>query len=113
MAQVTAGLDIPLRHRFFRGLADPSRLAILDALRHGERAVGEVAAAAGLTLSNASRHLACLRDCGLVEARPDWRHVHYRLAEGVAELLAANEAFLERVAERVAACDRPEMGDAP
>jgi DNA-binding transcriptional ArsR family regulator len=112
MAQVIAQADLAVRARFFRGLADPSRLAILDALREGERTVGEVAAAAGLMLSNASRHLACLRDCGLVEARQDWRHVFYRLADGVADLLAANDAFLERVAERVAACERPEMGDA-
>ena len=99
-----------VRARFFRGLADPSRLAILDALREGERSAGQVAVRAGLTPSNASRHLACLRECGLVEARQDWRHVYYRLADGVADLLAANDAFVERVAERLAACERPEMG---
>lgn len=109
MAQVIAPVDLAVRARFFHGLADRSRLAILDALRDGERSAGEVAAAAGLTPSNASRHLACLKDCGLVEARQDWRHVYYRLADGVAELLAANDAFIDRVAERVAACERPEM----
>lgn len=101
--------DVSIRARFFHGLADPSRLAILDALRDGERTAGEVAAAAGLTPSNASRHLACLRDCGLVEARQEWRHVYYRLADGVATLLDASETFIERVAERIAACERPEM----
>jgi ArsR family transcriptional regulator, cadmium/lead-responsive transcriptional repressor len=106
-----AGLQPGLRARFFHGLADPSRLAILDTLRGGERTSGDVAAAAGLTVSNASRHLACLRDCGLVEARQEWRHVHYRLAEGVNDLLAASDAFIERAAERVPACARPEMGD--
>lgn len=111
MSEVKTRSDPFIRARFFRGLADPSRLDILDALRAGERRAGEVAAAAGLTPSNASRHLACLKECGLVEARPDWRYVHYRLADGVADLLAANDAFIERVAERVAACRRPEMGD--
>jgi DNA-binding transcriptional ArsR family regulator len=111
MAQLTVRADPAVRARFFHGLADPSRLAILDALRDGEKTAGEVASSAGLSPSNASRHLACLRDCGLVEARQDWRRVHYRLASGVAELLAANEAFIEGVAERVAACGRPEMGD--
>lgn len=103
--------QVALRARFFRGLADPSRLAILDVLRDGERSAGEVAALAGLSLSNASRHLACLRECGLVEARQDWRHVYYWLTDGVADLLAANDAFIARVAERVAACARPEMGE--
>lgn len=111
MSQVNAPPDIRIQARFYHGLADHSRLAILHALRGGERTVSEVATAANLGMSNASRHLACLKDCGLVEARPDWRHVHYRLADGVADLLATNEAFIEGVARLIAACTRPEMGD--
>jgi len=110
IAHVTSAFTLRVRARFFNGLADPSRLAILDALRRGEHTAGEVAADAGLTPSNASKHLACLRDCGLLEARQEWRHVYYRLADGVADLLALNDRFIERVADRVAACDRPEMG---
>jgi ArsR family transcriptional regulator, cadmium/lead-responsive transcriptional repressor len=108
MAQVTTGADVLIRARFFRGLSEPSRLAILDALRAGERTAGDVAAAAGLSPSNASRHLSCLKDCGLVEARQDWRHVYYRLADGVSDVLATADAFVDRVAERIAACERPE-----
>lgn len=110
MTQVSTHLTPAVRARFFHGLADPARIAILDALRAGERTAGEVAQRAGLSPSNASRHLACLKDCGLVEARPEWRFVYYRLAAGVADLLAANDAFIEQVGERVAACTRPEMG---
>lgn len=109
MVQARVELAHAARARFFRGLADPSRLAILGTLRGSERSVGEVAAAAGLTLSNASRHLTCLKECGLVEARQTWRHVCYRLADGVAELLDENDRFIERVAERIIACQRPEM----
>ena len=108
MDQMTR-LSTVVRARFFHGLADPSRLAILEALRDGERTAGDVSSTARLSPSNASRHLACLKDCGLIEARQEWRRVYYRLAQGVAELLAANDAFVERVAERVAACERPEM----
>jgi DNA-binding transcriptional ArsR family regulator len=99
-----------IRARFFWRLADPCRIAILDVLRDGERTAGEVATAAGLSPSRTSRHLACLRDCGLVEARQEWRFVHYRLTEGVGAFLAANDAFIGRVAEQIAACDRPGMG---
>ncbi len=102
-----------MRAKLFRSLADPSRLAILDALRESERSAGEVATAAGLTASNASKHLACLRDCGLVEARQEWRTVYYRLAGAhVAHLLNEADLVLEVIAERVAACRRPEMGQA-
>lgn len=109
MIQMMTTASLRVRARFFHGLADPSRLAILEALRGGELTAGEVAAMSELSASNASRHLACLKDCGLIEARQEWRHVYYRLAEGVRELLAANDQFIERVAERVSACERPEM----
>ena len=109
MAQTMASVRLPVRARFFDGLADPARLALLEALRRGERTAGEIAAAVVLSPSNASKHLACLRACGLVESRQDWRHVYYCLATGVSELLDANDLFIERVADRIAACQRPEM----
>jgi ArsR family transcriptional regulator, cadmium/lead-responsive transcriptional repressor len=102
-------VPVLVRARFFDGLADPARLALLDALRDGEMTAGEAAVAASLSASNASKHLACLRDCGLVESRQEWRHVHYSLAAGVGELLDVHDLFIERVADRVAACQRPEM----
>ncbi len=109
MAQVMGRTPVRIRARFFEGLADPARLALLDALRDGERTAGDAAAASGLSPSNASKHLTCLRECGLVESRQDWRHIYYRLSDGVARILDANEAFIEHVADRIAACERPEM----
>ena len=101
MTQLTTSPRAATRVRFFQALADPSRLALLDALRDGERTAGEAAALAGLSPSNASRHLACLRACGLIEARPVWRHVYYRLAgEHVAHLLREADLVLALVAER-------------
>lgn len=82
-----------LRARFFHGLADPSRLVLLDTLGAGERTARDAAVAVGLFASNASRHLACLGECGLVEARQEWRHVYYQLADGIAQLLAAYVTF--------------------
>ena len=61
-----------------------------------------------VTSWRASTLLACLRDCGLLEARSDWRHVYFRLADSTAQLLDANDAFIARVADRIAACPRPE-----
>jgi DNA-binding transcriptional ArsR family regulator len=109
VTQVIAGVPIQVRARFFSGLADPARLALMDALRHGELMAGDVAIAAGLSPSNASKHLACLRDCGLVESRQEWRRVYYRLADGVAQMLDASDTFIAGVADRIAACERPEM----
>ena len=109
MNDVRVITDPALAARFFHGMADPARVAILLLLRDGERAAGDVGLQTGLSPSTASRQLACLRDCGLVEARHEWRYIYYRLADGVADFLAASLDLIERVAERVAACDRPEM----
>ncbi len=109
MAQVIGPTSVRVRARFFDGLADPARLALLDALRDGERTAGDAAAASGLSPSNACKHLVCLRECGLVESRQDWRHVYDRLAEGVSRILDANDAFIGQVADRIVTCQRPEM----
>jgi DNA-binding transcriptional ArsR family regulator len=62
-------------------LTDPKRLLLIDALRTGERSVGELAGQVGLTSANASQHLAVLRHAGLVETRREGTTIRYRLAE--------------------------------
>jgi DNA-binding transcriptional ArsR family regulator len=65
----------------FRALGEPSRLQILNALRTGEKTVGELLAETGLGQANASKHLQLLHAHGFVTRRRDGLHVHYRLAD--------------------------------
>lgn len=96
-----------LRGKLFRGLADPSRLAILEALRDGARTVGEIVVTTGLTQPNVSNHLACLRDCGLVASAQQGRYVRYQLSDGrVASLLGLADELLAGVAQGLYACTR-------
>jgi ArsR family transcriptional regulator, cadmium/lead-responsive transcriptional repressor len=89
----------------FRGLADPSRLAILLELRKGERRVVDLATTVGLAQPTVSGHLACLRDCGLVTWRPVGRQSYYRLAVAELEaLLRAAEQVLGRTGDAVELC---------
>jgi DNA-binding transcriptional ArsR family regulator len=84
---------------------------LLEALRQGESCVSELVVATGLSQSNVSGHLACLKECGLVESRQQWRHVYYRLAGAhVAHLLEEADLALGQVAERIDACQRPGTG---
>lgn len=86
---------VALKAKLFRGFADSSRLSILELLRDGEKTVSELVSATGLTQSNVSNHLACLRECGLVSARPEGRFTLYSLAdETVRNLLAQAELLL-------------------
>jgi ArsR family transcriptional regulator len=78
-------------------LTDPKRLMVIDALRTGERSVGELAAALGVTLPNVSQHLAVLRSAGLVEGRRVGTTVRYRLAEpGIIEACDIIDGIVER-----------------
>lgn len=94
-----------LRTKLFRGLADPSRLSILDSLRAGSLSVGEIVAMTGLSQSNASNHLRCLSDCGLVAGEQRGRFVHYRLSDPrLDKLLALADELLRGIACGVDAC---------
>lgn len=63
-----------------KGLADPKRLLIIDALRAGELAVNEICDTLELPQANVSQHLAILRDKGLVRTRREGQRVLYRLS---------------------------------
>ncbi|MEV0057551.1 transcriptional regulator, ArsR family [Saccharopolyspora shandongensis] len=67
--------------RLGKALADPTRCRILIALLDGESYPGVLAEQLGLSRSNVSNHLACLRGCGLVVATYEGRQVRYSLAD--------------------------------
>ena len=107
MALMTVQSGVALKAKLFRGLADPARLSILEALSGGERCVSELVEETGLPQSTVSMHLGCLRDCGLVESRREGRRVYYRHCCGkVDDLLRAAERVLADAAEQVYACTR-------
>ena len=93
-----------LRAELAHGLSDPSRQRILDLLRSGERRVSDVVEATALSQPNVSKHLRCLRGCGLVVSEKRGREVVYSLADGLEEVLDALDVLLERVAPNMAAC---------
>lgn len=92
----------------FRSLGDPARLVIIRSLAAGPARVVDLTDRLGLAQSTVSKHLACLRDCGLVEVRPDGRASAYSLApaaeRGLRRLLAAAEGLLAATGDAVALC---------
>ena len=88
------------------GLADRSRLSLVEALVRGARRVSDLVDETGLSQSNVSRHLACLWDCGLVERERRGREVHYSLVDGLDALLLAADQVLAGTGDRVVACPR-------
>src|SRR2546430_8221013 len=89
----------------FHSLGDPTRLAVVRRLSEGEARVVDLVAELGLAQSTVSKHLACLRDCKLVDFRIEGRQSFYLLAEpALQELLAAAEQLLEATGSAVALC---------
>lgn len=71
----------------FKALADPTRRQILQDLRGGELAAGEIAARFSISGPSISRHLSVLKGAGLVRERRDSNRILYSLVE---ERLAAS-----------------------
>ncbi|TAK21409.1 MAG: transcriptional regulator [Chloroflexota bacterium] len=91
--------------RFFRGLAHPARVRILDLLIDGEKSVFELTEHTGLAQSRISTHLGCLRACGFVSARRDGRFVYYQVSDGrIRDLLHLAREVIAENASRILAC---------
>jgi len=89
----------------FRSLGDPTRLAILRRLAIGEARVGELVEEVGLAQSTVSKHLACLKECGLVDSEPVGRASLFRLSQpALIDLLASAETVLQAGGRAVALC---------
>lgn len=97
---------VPVAAALFRCLGDPSRLAILRHLLLGEHRVVDLTRHMGLAQSTVSQHVACLRDRGLVVARPEGRASVLSVAHHaeVRTLLAATEGLLARTGAAVELC---------
>jgi len=112
MTAVTTGAELTPAVALFRSLADPTRLAIIRPLAAGEARVVDLTAALGLAQSTVSAHLACLRDCRLVDSRPVARQSFYFLTQPTLwTLLSAAEGVLAATDSAVVLC--PEYGEDP
>ena len=68
-----------LRARIVKAMAHPSRLFIVDELSRGKRCVCELTEMIGVDMSTVSRHLAILKNAGIVDDDKRGSAVYYRL----------------------------------
>jgi DNA-binding transcriptional ArsR family regulator len=66
---------------FFKALAHPLRISILDALRDGERTVAEISEKFQVEPANASQQLAVLRNRNIILARKSGANVYYSVSD--------------------------------
>lgn len=84
----------------FQAFADPTRIRIVNLLGSGELCVCQIVYVLGMSQPKISRHLAILRDAGMVSDRKDGRWVHYSLTRPASNLQArligcARECFAD------------------
>jgi len=106
MTMTAPGVDsLRLTACLFHGFSDPSRLAILRHLSLGEHRVVDLTRHLGLAQSTVSKHLACLKDCGLVTSRAQGRASVFSLnhTDALHDLLAAAERLLDLTGDEGAA----------
>jgi DNA-binding transcriptional ArsR family regulator len=73
----------------FQALADPARLRIVEVMRAGECAVGDIVARMDISQSGVSRHLRILTAAGVVRMRPDGQRRLYALRKEAFDQLDA------------------------
>ncbi len=100
---------LKLKAKFFRGFADPTRLAILECLRNGDKTVTEIVQEIGQSQPNVSNHLSCLLECGLLKNRRDGKNIYYSIRNAkVKELLENSDIVLSEIYREIFECMRYE-----
>lgn len=80
--------------RFFKGLADITRLRVVNLLTEEELCGCDIQFILGTRQSNVSRHLTYLKNCGLLESRRCGYRIYYRLV-----VLVENRILIEHLSQ--------------
>lgn len=101
-----------LQAHSFKALAHPARIAMLEMMRNGPICSCEIEPVLGLTQSNIAKHLAILRDSGLVSSYRDGSRVMCQVPDprvfvALDAVRAATHAQLEAATQAFAAAQTP------
>lgn len=92
------------RAEIMKALAHPARLIFVDALADGEMCVCELQELVGSSMPTVSRHLAQMKNAGIVDSRREGNQVYYRLiVPCVLKVFECIDAVRRNEAERMAA----------
>lgn len=83
-------------------LSSPKRLEIINALKEGEKTVGELVEILGVPKANVSQHLAVMRLKGILNSRRDGVNIYYRIANPkvVQACMLMREVLTEQMQEK-------------
>lgn len=91
-------LDV-LHAELCKTFTHPTRIRILNLLRHGEQSVGELTEALGVPQPSVSQHLTVMRNAGVLTSRRQGTNVFYRLTN--LKVLVAFDTIREALVENL------------
>ncbi len=91
-----------LQSEVCKTLASPKRLEIINALKDGQKTVGELVVILGVPKANVSQHLAVMRHKGILNSRRDGVNIYYRIANPkvVQACVLMREVLTEQMQEK-------------
>lgn len=98
-AKVLSNVALELIAARFRALSEPTRLRLLNVLMQGDQTVGQLVEASGSGQANVSKHLALLRDAGMVAMRK----------EGMTTVCAISDPMVRELCEMMCSRLKEEM----
>ncbi|MFQ6062504.1 MAG: ArsR/SmtB family transcription factor [Methanosarcinales archaeon] len=95
------------KKHLFKALSDETRLAILYALKdNGKMYVTDICNAIGKEQSLISHHMACLRNCGLVNTEKDGKFVYYSIKNDlIVQILDLCDQHVETMFKDILKCE--------
>ncbi len=92
---------------FFSALSDETRLSILYALKeNGSMCVSDICEVTRKDQSLVSHHMACLRNCGLVNTEKNGKFVVYSIKnEAISEILDLSDRHVKEMLEGILSCE--------
>lgn len=104
---VSPALSMELYAKFFHGLANPTRFAIVELLLDRELCVGELVERLQVSQGQVSNQLSCLKWCGFVTARQEGKNVYYRVPdERVRTIVTLGKQVYSDNAAHISTCTR-------
>jgi len=99
--------QVQLEAKLFKGFADKSRLLILETISDGPKTVTEIVEGTKLSQPNASAHLACLLECGLIHKEKNGREVIYEIrVKEVFDIIGSAQKILKKFSKEIYDCTR-------
>src|SRR5512147_487624 len=91
-----------LQSEVCKTLASPKRLEIINALKDGEKTVGELVDILGVPKANVSQHLAVMRHKGILKSRREGVNIYYSVsnAKVIDACILMKEVLMDQMKEK-------------